>query len=360
MKSREKKKLKSLNNAQINNNIIEISNYKNNSSYKMINNNSNYKDAPISSNKTANLKYDRNNSFIPKITRNKDNEYNLDCIIKSKKKEKTKLSNEILNEISNCNDSFNNKEKINNRQHYNTSYSKTNNNNNSNINFNSIKNSILFNKDNSDKKTSLLGDIKKLKEQAIKMKKMKEEKEEEVEIDKNKNDNGNTDNNKDKEKEKLKQIKLAKLGKIFKNLEQENNIITAIKEQFLEWSNNNDFRVKNNDKSTRENEKGNKKYDVKTFNLNHMISSVFNSTNFEEKFENKINIFKLQLIYFSLYGNQSKKRERKKDNKRYTENKNRYKNNICANRYSDFKRRRNEDLNDEDEEDIIEMEDDRE
>ena len=153
---------------------------------------------------------------------------------------------------------------------------------------------------------------------------------------------------------------MAKLGKIFKNLEQENNIITAIKEQFLEWSNNNDFRVKNNDKSTRENEKGNKKYDVKTFNLNHMISSVFNSTNFEEKFENKINIFKLQLIYFSLYGNQSKKRERKKDNKRYTENKNRYKNNLCANRYSDFKRRRNEDLNDEEEEDIIEMEDDKE
>ena len=371
MKSREKNKIKSLNNAQksINNNIIEISNYKNSSSYRMTYNNSNDKEDSISVNKTSNLKYDRTNSLIPKITRNKDNEHNLDCIItNSKKKEKQILSNGILNDISNDNDydndSFNNKEIINNRHHYNTSFNKTNNNINSNIN--STKNSIIYNKDNSDKKSSLLGDIKKLKEQAIKMKKMKEDKEEEVEIDKDKNNieikdnHNNKDKDKDKDKEKLKQIKLAKLGKIFKNLEQENNIITAIKEQFLEWSNNNDFGVKNNDKSTKDNKKGDKKYDVKTFNLNHMVRSVFNSNNFEDKFENKINIFKLQLIYFSLNGNRSKKRERKKDNKRFIENKNRYKNNICANRYSDFKRIRNEDLNDEDEEDIIEMEDDKE
>ena len=154
---------------------------------------------------------------------------------------------------------------------------------------------------------------------------------------------------------------MAKLGKIFKNLEQENNIITAIKEQFLEWSNNNDFGVKNNDKSKKGNEKGDKKYDVKTFNINHMVSSVFNSNNFEDIFKNKINIFKLQLIYFSLHGNKSKKRKKKIDNKRFIENKNRYKDNLCANRYSDFKRRRNEDLNDEEEEeDIIEIEDDKE
>ena len=370
MKSREKNKLKSFNNAQRknNNNIIEISNYKNSSSsYRMTNNNSKDKEDSISVNKTINLKYDKNNSLIPKITRNKVNECNLDCIISnSKKKEKKKtLNNEILNDISNDSDSFNNKDKINNRKIYNTSYNNTNSNINSNIN--STKNSIIYSKDNSEKKSSLLGDIKKLKEQVIKMKKIKEDKEDEVEINKDKNNNEITDknNNKDKEKEKdkekLKQIKLAKLGKIFKNLEQENNIITAIKEQFLEWSNNNDFGVKNNDKSKKGNEKGDKKYDVKTFNINHMVSSVFNSNNFEDIFKNKINIFKLQLIYFSLHGNKSKKRKKKIDNKRFIENKNRYKDNLCANRYSDFKRRRNEDLNDEEEEeDIIEIEDDKE
>ena len=363
MKSREKNKLKSLNSTQRdnNNNIIEISNYKNSSSYRMTNNNKNVKDISISPNKTSNLKYDRTNSLISKITRNKDNEYNLDCIISSlKKKEKPSLCNEILNDISNDhdNDSVNNNEKLDNKHHYNTSFNKTN------SNINSTKNSIILNKDNSDKKSSLLGDIKKLKEQAIKMKKMKEDKEEEVETeaDKDKKNIETTDNNKDKDKdkEKLKQIKLAKLGKIFKNLEQENNIITAIKEQFLEWSNNNDFGVKNNDKSTKDNEKGNKKYDIKTFNLNHIESNIFNSHNFENKFENKLNIFKLQLIYFSLYGNNSKKRERKNNNNKRFIEKNRYKNDICANRYTDFKRKRNEDFNDEEEEDIIEMEDDKE
>ena len=364
MKTREKNKLKSLNNAQRNNNnkIIEISNYKNSSSYRMMNN-SNDKDDFIHANKTSNLKYDINNSLIPKITRNKDNEHNLDCIISnSKKKEKPTLSKEVLNEISNENDKFNNKEKIDKRPHYNTTYSKTNSNNDSNIN--STKNIIIFNKDNLDKKSSLLGDIKKLKEHAIKMKKMKEDKNDRVETDKNKNNHETTgnSNNKDKEKdkEKLKQIKLAKLGKIFKNLEQENNIITAIKEQFLEWSNNNDFGLKNNEKSTKDNEKGEKKYDNKTFNLNHMISSVFNSNNFEDKFENKLNIFKLELISFSLHGNNSKKGERKNKNRKFIEKSNRYKNDICANRYTDFKRRRNEYLNDEEEEDIIEMEDDKE
>ena len=364
MKTREKNKLKSLNNAQRNNNnkIIEISNYKNSSSYRMMNN-SNDKDDFIHANKTSNLKYDINNSLIPKITRNKDNEHNLDCIISnSKKKEKPTLSKEVLNEISNENDKFNNKEKIDKRPHYNTTYNKTNSNNDSNIN--STKNIIIYNKDNLDKKSSLLGDIKKLKEHAIKMKKMKEDKDDRVETDKNKNNHETTgnSNNKDKEKdkEKLKQIKLAKLGKIFKNLEQENNIITAIKEQFLEWSNNNDFGLKNNEKSTKDNEKGEKKYDNKTFNLNHMISSVFNSNNFEDKFENKLNIFKLELISFSLHGNNSKKGERKNKNRKFIEKSNRYKNDICANRYTDFKRRRNEYLNDEEEEDIIEMEDDKE
>ena len=44
--------------------------------------------------------------------------------------------------------------------------------------------------------------------------------------------------------EQLKKIKLAKLGKLFKNLEQENNIINTIKEQFLDWTNKQDENSK--------------------------------------------------------------------------------------------------------------------
>ena len=45
-------------------------------------------------------------------------------------------------------------------------------------------------------------------------------------------------------KEQLKKIKLAKLGKLFKNLEQENNLINTIKEQFLDWTNKQDANIK--------------------------------------------------------------------------------------------------------------------
>ena len=59
-------------------------------------------------------------------------------------------------------------------------------------------------------------------------------------------------------------MKLAKLGKIFKNLEQENNIINAIKEQFLEWSNNNNLRKsgKENVQNEEDNNKKKKKYGI--------------------------------------------------------------------------------------------------
>ena len=45
-------------------------------------------------------------------------------------------------------------------------------------------------------------------------------------------------------KEQLKKIKLAKLGKLFKNLEQENNLINTIKEQFLDWTNKQNIHLK--------------------------------------------------------------------------------------------------------------------
>ena len=66
-------------------------------------------------------------------------------------------------------------------------------------------------------------------------------KEDTIKMKKNENEDKNNDTNK---KNKIKEMKLAKLGKIFKNLEQENNIISAIKEQFLEWSNKNNMELK--------------------------------------------------------------------------------------------------------------------
>ena len=113
-----------------------------------------------------------------------------------------------------------------------------------------------------------------------------------------------------KEKEKLKEIKLAKLGKIFKNLEQENNIISAIKEQFLEWSNNNNIELRRSDtrnKGDDEKEKRNKKYGIKTFDMKFMFNNSLNEDNNHnikvnkknEEFQTKLNTFRKQLIIFS-------------------------------------------------------------
>ena len=49
-------------------------------------------------------------------------------------------------------------------------------------------------------------------------------------------------------------IKLAKLGKLFKNLEKEKNIINTIKEQFLDWTNKQDENTKQ-EKINKENDK---------------------------------------------------------------------------------------------------------
>ena len=58
-------------------------------------------------------------------------------------------------------------------------------------------------------------------------------------------------------KDELKKIKLDKLGKLFKNLEQENNIISTIKEQFLDWTNKNDIDYKKEKNKNNNCNKGN-------------------------------------------------------------------------------------------------------
>ena len=90
-------------------------------------------------------------------------------------------------------------------------------------------------------------------------------------------------------------------------MEQENNIINAIKEQFLEWSNNNNFDLR---KSGNRNlkESGNKKYGIKTFDMKFMFNNSLNEDNIQNIKENKeneelkdnLNNFRIKLITFSL------------------------------------------------------------
>ena len=105
-------------------------------------------------------------------------------------------------------------------------------------------------------------------------------------------------------REKIEKKKLAKLGKLFNNLNKENNIINTIKEQFLDWANNNEIQIKsksNMNNKNKENQKQEKEYNVKTFDKKYLINKDIN--NFEKDFEDKLNIFKNKLISFGLNGN---------------------------------------------------------
>ena len=111
-------------------------------------------------------------------------------------------------------------------------------------------------------------------------------------------------------------MKLAKLGKIFKNLEQENNIISAIKEQFLEWSNNNNLNLRKSGNIEEESDKKirNKKYGIKTFDMKLMFNNPFYDENKNNKnhyenneFEEILEKFKNKLIIFSLTANKIQK-----------------------------------------------------
>ena len=114
--------------------------------------------------------------------------------------------------------------------------------------------------------------------------------------------NDNENKNDIKDKEKLKKMKLAKLGKLFKNLDQENNIISAIKEQFLEWSNNNNLDLGRSQIDIKNQNNNNKKYGIKTFDMQFMFKNTFNDdkSNNIKKYEDIINEFKKKLIIFSL------------------------------------------------------------
>ena len=115
---------------------------------------------------------------------------------------------------------------------------------------------------------------------------------------------------------------MAKLGKIFKNLEQENNIINAIKEQFLEWSNNNNFDLRKRDNRNLQ-QSENKKYGIKTFDMKFMFNNSLNEDNIQnikenkgsEEFEENLNNFRIKLIVFSLknYDKNVNKYESKND-----------------------------------------------
>ena len=104
---------------------------------------------------------------------------------------------------------------------------------------------------------------------------------------------------------------MAKLGKLFNNLNKENNIINTIKEQFLDWANKNEIRFTTNINSDIENKAVNKKtkeYQVKTFDRKYLSikqNLIFNKdiNNDKKEFEDKLNNFKIKLILFSLDSN---------------------------------------------------------
>ena len=290
IKTREKNKSKylNLNNAKKNHhrNIIEINNFNN---YKNLNSNKS-EDMKIKINKSVNMKNNLSNSLNPRVTRNRE-------IERSQNVNKPKLDDNIFISNNKINDKINNNK--NKRHYYNTSFNKIN-----KMNNNSNKNS-----ENSNiKKDSLMLETNDSKEEEMKPVKM-------IEISKNTESNEEKikekikeENNKVEEKEKLKKIKLAKLGKIFKNLEQENNIINAIKEQFLEWSNNNnlDLRRSENKRIGEIDQKQNKRYGIKTFDMKFMFN---NSLNYDEnkdiignkkEYQEIINNFKNKLIIFAL------------------------------------------------------------
>ena len=175
-----------------------------------------------------------------------------------------------------------------------------------NKSYNKLNNYISFNNNENplakSRKEDLLGSIKKLKDEAIKIKNFKSESNLSSKNSKEKvNNNINKENNKkdDEEKEIMKKKKLAKLGKLFNNLNQENNIINAIKEQFLNWTNNNDFSSKK-----LENKENRKEYGLKTFDMKYMFTNESNNKGINKdkitynEFEKKINMFKNKIISY--------------------------------------------------------------
>ena len=190
-------------------------------------------------------------------------------------------------------------------------------------------------KDINNKKESLLGSIKELKEEAIKIRKKKSERNI-IDKDNNIKEIDETKENKiinenrtiEEEKDDIKKQKLVKLGKLFNNLNQENNIIKAIKEQFLDWTSKNDFpkrakfEKRNIDDNQTNNKVKNKEYGVKTFNMKFKFNKdiyIENETEIYEKFERKLKILRNKLISYSI------KNTNKEKGINFESNNNRYK-----------------------------------
>ena len=314
-----------------------------------------------------NNKNDNNNNsnqYYTKITKKNENDLNeKNTSTKSNTRNKEiknifNIKNKKIDKEDNDKKIYNNTQDINNL----ISTSFKNNNNINNISFNFTSNNI--NNKNEDMKVikkSLLDSIQKLKEEVKKIKnkekyenipKHNNEEENKIHenenIDKDKNQKELNENKKiEDENEKLKKIKLAKLGKLFNNLNKENNIINAIKEQFLDWTSKNDFPIKNklnkddnknNENTNKNNENDNKKefktyrqYKTKTFD----IKSVFNKDNSDlkkneeednketyEEFKRKLRILRNKLIIFFL---NIKNEVNDKENDSKNEKQNKYK-----------------------------------
>ena len=249
------------------------------------------------------------NKKLTNINKNCQNEYNQnnnnDLNQKRNIKEKRiKNKDEIYNNTQDKIIEQNNSNYIN--------ISKSYNNLNNNISFNNNENSI-----EKSKKEALLGSIQKLKEEAIKIKSFKSDSNFNTNNIKNKDKENNISRDKDKnnkneeEKEIIKKKKLDKLGKIFNNLNQENNIINAIKEQFLNWTNNNDSQLKKMRKNYTEN-KNNKDYKKKFFDMENMFNNKNNNIELNKEnsqFEEKINSFRNNIIIYFLKNNKKNKSE---------------------------------------------------
>jgi hypothetical protein len=113
------------------------------------------------------------------------------------------------------------------------------------------------------------------------------------------------------EKEKIEKRKLEKLGKLFYNLNKENDIITSIKEQFLDWTNQNSIHTKSNIKNdfeNKDNRKNLKEYQVKTFNRKYLFNKNMKYKEDEDEFVYKVNKFRLKLILFGIKDGEKKKK----------------------------------------------------
>ena len=126
-----------------------------------------------------------------------------------------------------------------------------------------------------------------------------------------KNDKIKGKNPNETEKEKIEKRKLEKLGKLFYNLNKENDIITSIKEQFLDWTNQNPIHSKSNIKNdfeNKDNRKNLKEYQVKTFNRKYLFNKDMKYKEDEDEFVYKVNKFRLKLILFGIKDGEKNKK----------------------------------------------------